>query len=382
MTQTKTAALIARLRDLEAECLRLATTEIPFERRGVKATYEERLQRLENAHSRSWFGDHSNTYYEGLESPPAGRSFDVEWGFIHGIHGDSNPGWHIYSRDELRRFMFHEIGEGIFHDLNALADETVSKFGSVRDQAIDALEALLTAANAKAITRYKERIERDLRPYQVTDYINGRLGSAPRMTRNSEEVAKGQTVPIHVQYLATIQSLDLTKKRARELATVLRNVIEAVSLHEDQHGNGASGDPSTIFIGHGRSELWRVLKDFVSERLGLPYEEFNRISAAGIGTQERLAEMLDRCSFAFLVLTAEDLHSDGSHHARENVIHEAGLFQGRLGWRKAIIVLEEECEEFSNIAGLGQIRFPKRKISACLEEVRRVLEREDMLAKP
>jgi predicted nucleotide-binding protein len=82
-----------------------------------------------------------------------------------------------------------------------------------------------------------------------------------------------------------------------------------------------------------------------------------------------------------LVLTAEDLHADASLHARENVIHEAGLFQGRLGWRKAIILLEDGCDEFSNIVGLGQIRFVKGKIASCFEEVRRVLEREGLLTK-
>ena len=50
---------------------------------------------------------------------------------------------------------------------------------------------------------------------------------------------------------------------------------------------------------------------------------------------------------AFLVLTAEDEQTDGTLHARENVIHEAGLFQGRLGFEKAIILLEEGCQEFS-----------------------------------
>ena len=40
-------------------------------------------------------------------------------------------------------------------------------------------------------------------------------------------------------------------------------------------------------------------------------------------------------------------------------MHEAGLFQGRLGFTRAIIMLEEGCEEFSNIEGLGQIRFER-----------------------
>jgi predicted nucleotide-binding protein len=60
-----------------------------------------------------------------------------------------------------------------------------------------------------------------------------------------------------------------------------------------------------VFIGHGRSPVWRDLKDLISERLGLQYVEFNSISAAGIATKERLEEMLGKSAFAFLVMTGE-----------------------------------------------------------------------------
>ena len=78
-------------------------------------------------------------------------------------------------------------------------------------------------------------------------------------------------------------------------------------------------------------------------------------------------------------MTGDDQHVDASKHARENVIHEAGLFQGRFGFERAVILLEEGCEEFSNIHGLGQIRFNKGHIKSAFEEIRRVLEREDII---
>ncbi len=48
-------------------------------------------------------------------------------------------------------------------------------------------------------------------------------------------------------------------------------------------------------------------------------------------------------------------------------------------FNRAIILLEEGCEEFSNIHGLGQIRFPKGNIKAVFEDVRQLLEREKII---
>lgn len=140
-----------------------------------------------------------------------------------------------------------------------------------------------------------------------------------------------------------------------------------------------SENKKRIFIGHGQSPLWRELKDFLQDRLYLEWEEFNREAVAGITTFGRISTMLDSSRFAFLTMTAEDEHADNTTHARQNVVHEVGLFQGRLGPNKAIILLEDGCCEFSNIVGLSQIRFPKGRISAVFEEIRRVLERERII---
>lgn len=131
-----------------------------------------------------------------------------------------------------------------------------------------------------------------------------------------------------------------------------------------------------VFIGHGRSRCWEQLRDLLRDRLHLEWEEFNRISVAGVSTQERLREMVESVGFAFLVMTAEEEREGGKLAARDNVIHEVGLFQGRLGFKRAVILLEEDCAEFSNIAGLSEIRFPKGNLMAKSEEIRRVLERE------
>jgi predicted nucleotide-binding protein len=375
---SKLPALLSRLRDLEAEALRLGASDLPSARQGVKKLYQDRLQQLDNSHSHSWFGDHADTYFDGFMPIPPGQSFDVEWGFIPSFHGARNRGWRIYSRDEIRAFLFHDIGDDIFYEVVSLAEKLVKDISDVKDQSLDTIEVLAKQINSTAIGRYAERIE-NLKPSKPTDFINSRVKSTPRMSRDSEEIAKGQRVPVHVQFLSPFSSINANKARLLDLAGILRNVIEATTLYEPEPNSVTV--KQKIFIGHGRSEYWRALKDFLHDRLGLEYEEFNRVSVAGINTQERLTEMLDECGFAFLVLAGEDIHEDGSLHPRENVIHESGLFQGRLGWRKAIILIEDGCQEFSNIVGLGQIRFSKGNIQTCFEEIRRVLEREGIVTK-
>ncbi|WP_217574643.1 TIR domain-containing protein [Mesorhizobium sp. GbtcB19] len=355
----------------------MAETDIAPDLKPARKLYQERISQLENCHSKSWFGDHSSTYYQGFRSPPSGRSFDVEWGFVPGFNGSHNPGWRIFTREEIREFVFAGVGEEVFHAFYALSDRLHTDFANLHDQVLDALEAAERQFKDASLSRYLTRVREKITPYGFGDFVNARLRSVPRMTRDSEEISKGQTVPAHVQYQAAITSVEINKRRLSDLTTCIRNAIEVLVLMEPKQQS--TSNSNRIFIGHGRSAQWRILKDFVRDRLGLPYDEFNRIPTAGVGTQERLSEMLQECGFAFLLLTGEDLHDDKSLHARENVVHEAGLFQGKLGWRKAIILLEEGCEEFSNIIGLGQIRFPTGNIGAIFEDVRAVLEREGLI---
>ena len=92
-----------------------------------------------------------------------------------------------------------------------------------------------------------------------------------------------------------------------------------------------------------------------------------------------MKEMLNSAAFAFIVMTAEDEQADGEIRARQNVIHEAGLFQGRLGFERAIVLVEDGCSGFSNIHGLTVIPFPPSQIPSAFGEVQRTLVREKLI---
>lgn len=136
-------------------------------------------------------------------------------------------------------------------------------------------------------------------------------------------------------------------------------------------------EPPVIFIGHGRNEQWRDLKDHLHEQHGYEVEAYEIGARAGHATRDILEEMMKRSSFAILVMTGEDEGTEeGKLRARQNVVHEIGLFQGKHGFNKAIILLEEGTEEFSNIESIYQIRFSKGNIKETFGDVLATLRRE------
>jgi predicted nucleotide-binding protein len=181
---------------------------------------------------------------------------------------------------------------------------------------------------------------------------------------------------------------DLSRSRADDLFTFFEREHKRL-LPDDMKTNTADGagkkTPTestsqihrlTIFIGHGRDSQWQRLKGYLDSIQQYDVVTYESAIRAGYTIQQVLEEMLHKADIAFLVHTAEDETLDGASRARENVVHEAGLFQGRLGFTKAIILLEQGCNEYSNIHGLNQIRFPAGNIEAKFGEVIGVILRE------
>lgn len=135
----------------------------------------------------------------------------------------------------------------------------------------------------------------------------------------------------------------------------------------------------SVFIGHGRNPAWARVQQFLEHDFGLNVITFESETRAGQHIVQVLESMLNQAGFAILVLTGEDLTPEGGMRARQNVIHEAGLFQGRLGFSKAILLVQSGLEEFSNVAGLQQIHFTEAEIQQTFYELGRVLKREGIV---
>lgn len=138
--------------------------------------------------------------------------------------------------------------------------------------------------------------------------------------------------------------------------------------------------PQAIFIGHGRSKLWAIVKSFLNDDHGINSFSFESESHVSESIAPILEGFLDKATFAILILTAEDeTVTGGINRARQNVIHEAGLFQGKLGFKKVILLRQDGIEDFSNVAGLQYIPFSGENIDQTFHAVSRTLKREGII---
>lgn len=181
------------------------------------------------------------------------------------------------------------------------------------------------------------------------------------------------TVEITEQWGSTTATIKAPTKA--DVSEILAMFMDDAHLYEAKPPV-YQAERARIFIGHGASQDWQTLKTYLADEMHFTVEAYETLPRAGFDIKEILEEALDANNFALLVMTAEDLQADKSLRARQNVVHEAGLFQGRVGFKRAIAILEEGAEEFSNIAGVQQLRYSKGSIRSIFGDVISTLNRE------
>lgn len=348
---------------------------------GALQRVNEATERFSRASSASNFGFHACIYYRDFQPPPPGAHFASEWGLQDMFQGTTGD-WVEYDRDQVRAAIMATAGDPDIGAAKARAEEARSVFREEQATVVSVLTACVRFSADEYVGKLKEKAESLSEPTEhlLSRAALSRFSNVQMMSRDAVAIGQGIHLAPHELVNIEVRAISLSFDKCRELATMARRAADHIERLNHAPSSQARQVGSRVFIGHGRSLLWRELKDFVSDRINLPYDEFNRVPVAGTTNVDRLSEMMDNAAVAFLVLTAEDERSDGTQVARQNVVHEAGLFQGRLGFSRAVVMLEEGCEPFSNIDGLGQLRFPAGRISALFEDVRRVLEREGLVA--
>lgn len=349
---------------------------------GSLKAHEAAAKRIARASSGSFLGYHALVYYKEFQKVPVGARFSVMSGLSDSYTSETSGEWVEYSFEEVMNLIEGLAGKPSLDEFDSLKKSAAVFF---EDAKSDLISEFVKIKEGRGLDEYLISLWDGLKSARLVseyEYIQAML---PKKTYNTiDEIAasQGLRAPPHVEMLAKISVIGCHAAACEEISKVARRMVKHLNgkgfNRMKTQADGQLGNK--VFIGHGRSHDWKDLRHFITGRLQLECDEFNAEPVAGVSNTDRLKEMLDNSAIAFLVMAAEDEMGDGKKQARMNVIHEVGLFQGRLGFKKAIVLLEDGCEEFSNIAGLGQIRFPVGKIDAAFEEIRRVLEREGLIS--
>lgn len=136
-----------------------------------------------------------------------------------------------------------------------------------------------------------------------------------------------------------------------------------------------TAETPSIFIGHGgASDSWQIVHNGLEKLFKV--EAFESKPRSGLGIQNILKDFLETSNFAVLVFTAEDEQADESLRARQNVVHETGLFQGRHGFERVALLVEEGTVSFSNMDGLQYIPYRRGKVSETIPQIVEMVYRE------
>jgi hypothetical protein len=114
-----------------------------------------------------------------------------------------------------------------------------------------------------------------------------------------------------------------------------------------------------VFISHGGHADWHSVKHFLESELRLPVLHFEAESWGGRPVTDALTKYLDTCGYAICVLTAEDRNPGGVRMARQNVLHEVGLFQGRYGFDRVVVIADQACDYVPHAAVGSVLRYRK-----------------------
>jgi hypothetical protein len=142
--------------------------------------------------------------------------------------------------------------------------------------------------------------------------------------------------------------------------------------------DAAPGTPH-VFIAHGHNPLWLKVKQLVEKEFGLIAECYEAAPRTGQSIVPILEGMIEKAAFAIVVATGEDKTDAAALRPRQNVVHEAGLFQGSLGFERTVLLVQEGLEFLSNLAGMQFIGFKGDDIESTFWKLSTVLRRENVL---
>ena len=170
----------------------------------------------------------------------------------------------------------------------------------------------------------------------------------------------------------------------KSFPSIFGNLIHDISAttitKDDNQVNNYFLTPSlenpVTFIDHGTNPIWTRVEKHLREDLMIECKTFLDSSYSSEQMVYSLSDFLDTCNFCVVILTKEDEQKGASEIIYQNIIHKIGLFQGRLGFNKTVLLKQDGIKFDTNFAGLQHITFSGSKIEQAFYELDKMLKRE------
>lgn len=223
-------------------------------------------------------------------------------------------------------------------------------------------------------------LRRSFNPSMVGHYFAGALVQLATLQKQLPELF-GDFLPFpskpDTQIAATTsQEAQVFYSRARleRLARDIDQIFEIRANFQLENPTSRESTFNRVFVTHGRSSDWREVQSHIERDVELATMELAQEPNSGMTVIEKLIDGASRCDSAVIVMTGDDLTSDGQPRSRENVMHEIGYFQGKYGRAKVCLLHEEGVSIPTNLSGVVYIAYPKGMVSAGFHVLSRELK--------
>jgi hypothetical protein len=213
-------------------------------------------EQAEQAWSGSNLGYHATVYFAGLQPKPADAEFSPEWGLMdrwptHQPH----PGWQKMEHQSVVNEIISRAGRPDRVSIESELASIRKVFSGLRESATSILTTIISEKADPFLSRKLNEIEALEAPETIT--IERRLISkGAGWSRDSLAMIQGLRAAPHQSMIALPLSasaleagIEKLEKASREAASHIRRI--------EARQRRASSVGTNIFIGHGRSPVWR-----------------------------------------------------------------------------------------------------------------------------
>jgi predicted nucleotide-binding protein len=183
---------------------------------------------------------------------------------------------------------------------------------------------------------------------------------------------------VKIQEMRTL-ALELTKMDASAFASLFPETAASVVPEATATPAEAVRTPDSLYVAGASGVIRERLNAYLMEELALQTFSYEEETPSEEELGEYLQAILERASFATLVLTEETIKEGCIWSFPARLIYTLGLLQGKLGFGKVVLLKQEGLEEPAGVVGLRVIGFSGEQIEQSFYALQQALKQEGVI---